>query len=102
MARVLHLALFCLFLGLALPAQAESPIAEVLCEPTPWLHQKLERQFGARRVASGVRGPEQIMEVWASQHGDWTMVVTYATGTSCIVAMGENWNTHADAKPARG
>ncbi|WP_298847375.1 hypothetical protein [uncultured Ruegeria sp.] len=42
------------------------------------------------------------MEVWTDQNGDWTMVVTYATGTSCIVAMGEHWHDHADAKPARG
>jgi len=91
-----------LVFGLATSAQAKSPIAEVLCEPTQRLHDKLQRQFGSHRVASGVRGPEQIMEVWSSARGDWTMVVTYATGTSCIVAMGEHWNAHASDKPARG
>ena len=44
--------------------------------------------FRAQQTASGMRGPEQMMEVWTSETGDWTMVVTYATGTSCIVAMG--------------
>ncbi|WP_256364005.1 hypothetical protein [Ruegeria sp. 6PALISEP08] len=42
------------------------------------------------------------MEVWSNQRGDWTMVVTYATGTSCIVAMGDNWIAHDRPKPARG
>ncbi|WP_256369249.1 hypothetical protein [Ruegeria sp. HKCCA6837] len=42
------------------------------------------------------------MEVWSNQRGDWTMVVTYATGTSCIVAMGDNWLSHDRSKPARG
>jgi hypothetical protein len=87
---------------LAPAAQAKSPIAEVICEPTARMHEKLELQFGSERVATGVRGPEQLMEVWTSKSGDWTMVVTYATGTSCIVAMGQDWYTHAKVDPARG
>ncbi len=89
-------------LMLAVPAQAKSPIAEVICEPTARMHDKLTRQFGSHRVATGVRGPEQIMEVWTSRSGAWTMVVTYATGTSCIVAMGESWLSHTTEEPARG
>ncbi len=92
----------CLFCLLGGPVFAKSPIAEVLCEPTSRMHEKLERQFGSQRAATGVRSPEQIMEVWTSEKGDWTMVVTYSTGTSCIVAMGQDWFTHADADPARG
>jgi len=92
----------CLCLVFAPASFAKSPIAEVICEPTARMHEKLERQFGSKRRATGVRGPEQVMEVWASQSGDWAMVVTYATGTSCIVAMGKHWTTHADNDPARG
>ncbi|MEX0327321.1 MAG: hypothetical protein AB3N07_01250 [Ruegeria sp.] len=87
---------------LAMPAQAKSPIADVICEPTGKLYDKLTRQFGAARAATGVRGPEQIMEVWTSKSGSWTMVVTYATGTSCIVAMGDDWFNHDTTAPARG
>jgi len=83
-------------------AYAKSPIAEIICEPTPRMHQKLQRQFGAERAATGMRGPEQVMEVWTNKSGDWTMVVTYATGTSCIVAMGQDWFYHAKTDPARG
>ncbi|WP_120633222.1 hypothetical protein [Ruegeria sp. EL01] len=102
MTRVSVIPILCLSLGLTAPALAKSPIAEVICEPTGRLHDKLKRQFRSERVASGVRGPEQVMEVWSSERGDWTMVVTYATGTSCIVAMGQNWLTHAAETPARG
>ncbi|MBO9410277.1 hypothetical protein J7406_03195 [Ruegeria sp. R8_2] len=92
----------CFVCLLGSPVFAKSPIAEVLCEPTSRMHDKLERQFGSQRAATGVRSPEQIMEVWTSEKGDWTMVVTYSTGTSCIVAMGQDWFSHADADPARG
>ncbi|WP_420586667.1 hypothetical protein [Ruegeria sp.] len=91
-----------LSVALASPVVAKSPIAEVICEPTARMHDKLERQFRSERTATGMRGPEQVMEVWTSKSGDWTMVVTYATGTSCIVAMGEDWHTHAESDPARG
>lgn len=80
--------------------EAKSPIAEVLCEDTQKLTDKLVHQFGEKRTATGLRGPEQIVEIWTDRHGDWTMVVTYATGTSCIVAMGEEWANHSDRDPA--
>lgn len=79
----------------ATAAQASSPIADVICEPTDRMHDKLAQQFGESRTASGVRGPEQVMEVWTADDGGWTLVVTYATGTSCIVAMGEHWMPEA-------
>ena len=34
------------------------------------------------------------------QNGDWTMVIAYASGTSCIVAMGEHWSVLAPQDPA--
>lgn len=91
----------CFSLSLTSVVFAKSPIAEVICEPTSRMHTKLERQFGSERSATGVRGPEQIMEVWTTKAGNWTMVVTYATGTSCIVAMGHNRSAHAKSDQAR-
>lgn len=70
---------------------AQSPIAEVLCEPTAHLEDRLKHRFAAERTALGVRSPEQVMEVWTDRRGDWTLVMRYASGTSCIVAMGEDW-----------
>ena len=80
---------------------ASSPIAEVLCAPSSELSQKLTRQMGEDRVLTGLRGPEQVMELWRSDRGDWTLVMTYTDGKSCIVAMGENWeNIPEPAAPA--
>ncbi len=100
MAQFSKTGLICLVALLAGPVSAASPIAEVICEPTDRMRQKLSHQFGETRTASGMRGPEQIMEVWTSTEGDWTLVVTYASGTSCIVAMGENWFTQPERDPA--
>lgn len=91
-------------LGIALlpilPAAAQSPISEVVCDPTARLHDRLTHQFGAARTSSGIRDREQIMEVWTDPQGDWTLVVTYTTGTSCIVAMGTAWQVDPPRDPA--
>ncbi|SDD14079.1 hypothetical protein [Ruegeria marina] len=95
-----HLIAFCWFLVCSGMAWATSPIAEILCEPTEVLHDRLNHRFASERTATGLRGPEQIMEVWTDSRGDWTMVVTYATGLSCIVAMGEAWTPAPPRDPA--
>lgn len=84
----------------AAPGFAASPMAEILCAPTPSLTEKLTLQYGETRFARGTQGPDQIMEVWTDDGGDWTLVITYATGTSCIVAMGENWDRVQAENPA--
>ncbi|MGV6847030.1 MAG: hypothetical protein ACWA5A_01495 [Marinibacterium sp.] len=87
-------------LGALLPFSVHaSPIAEVICDSTPKLRDKLEHQFGNNQQATGIRSPDQVLEVWTSPRGSWTLVVTYSTGRSCIVAMGENWQ-ETDPDPA--
>lgn len=84
--------LSCAFLLPAGLASANSPIAEVVCAPTDEMRQKLSRQFGEVQQGTGLRGPDQVMELWSGNDGDWTLVMTYASGQSCIVAMGEHWS----------
>jgi predicted methyltransferase len=83
----------CIFTGAALPAQASSPIADVICEQTDRMRHKLERQFGTEQIASGLRSPEEVVEIWKGAQGDWAMVIAYASGRSCIVAMGDHWQS---------
>ncbi|MEL6521571.1 MAG: hypothetical protein AAFQ66_11450 [Pseudomonadota bacterium] len=64
------------------------PIAEFLCEPSEQMRAKLTQQFRAHRAWQGLRSPDQIMELWEDDRGDWTFVIAYASGKICIVAMG--------------
>ncbi|MCU0909737.1 MAG: hypothetical protein MUF73_20510 [Rhodobacteraceae bacterium] len=76
----------------AAPVSATTPIAEMLCSLQSDMHTRLSVQFRAERSAMGIRDADSVMEVWTEPDtGDWTMVVTYASGTSCIVAMGQGW-----------
>lgn len=77
---------------LAGPAVAASPIAEILCAPRDELVQKLTTQFSAQQTGIGMRDPDSVMEVWTSDRsGEWTLVLSYTDGNSCIVAMGQHW-----------
>ena len=91
----------CLILLMCLPSSAlTSPIADVICAQSEELNTRLTQQYGSQRQATGLRGRGQVMEVWTDRQGDWTMVVRYASGTSCIVAMGEHWTELDPHDPA--
>ncbi|MGL5009353.1 MAG: hypothetical protein ACRC6I_05690 [Paracoccaceae bacterium] len=80
--------MICLACG---PAQATTPIAEVICEARADMVERLSVQNGAQMTAMGVRDVEAVMEVWSDDQGRWTLVQSYANGQSCIVAMGTDW-----------
>jgi len=82
------------------PLAASSPIAEVVCAPKAQMERRLTGQMGITRQAMGLRGPEEVMELWTGEDGDWTLVVTYASGSACIVAMGEAWQGVIPRDPA--
>ena len=72
------------------------PIAEVLCGPSDEMRQSLELQFAASLSWQGLRDPEQVVELWEDRQGDWTLVIAYASGRRCIVAMGTPLRGFAD------
>lgn len=78
---------------LGAPAQADSPIAEIVCGPRDVIVQRLEAGMGAALAGTGLRDMETVMEVWAAPSGDWTLVQSYANGESCILAMGQVWES---------
>ncbi len=87
---------------LAAPAHAGSRIADVICETRDVMLLRLEQTHGAKRQGRGIRGPDVILEIWSiPSTGEWTLVQNYASGKSCIVAMGKGWEMLAEpADPA--
>ncbi len=81
-----------LLLALPLPParSGPDPIAQIICAPSGQMQTRLERRFNATRVWSGLRSPDEFMELWEEPDGDWTLTIAYASGQTCIVAMGEH------------
>lgn len=69
-------------------------MGDVSCDDSTRMLATLKNVMGAERQGMGLRDPETMLEVWVSRsNGDWLIVQNYANGTSCIVAMGEHWES---------
>lgn len=74
------------------PGDGAANIGNLVCEDSTRLAAQMKVAHGARRHGVGMRGPDALMEVWVSPaNADWLLVQVNANGTSCIVAIGENW-----------
>ena len=52
----------------------------------------LEKQFDERAVGRGLANAGKAMfELFVSEAGSWTVVVSEPNGRSCIMASGESW-----------
>jgi hypothetical protein len=84
-------------LGLTSLASAQAPSGTALApachshaDPTKMLNQK----FAEQPSALGVQANGHLVEVFVSNQGtSWTIVVTRPDGWSCIVAVGEHWES---------
>lgn len=87
--RVHHFLLpLCLIAGSG-PVSAK--MSDVSCDDSARLADTLV-QVGVERQGVGLRDPETLLEIWVDRrNGDWLIVQNYTNGTSCIIAMGENW-----------
>ena len=74
--------------ALALPTQAHSP----LCLPREILIAELALFFGERLEHVGSQG-DSMVEIWVSDNGGFTVLITRPDGLSCMIASGENWRS---------
>ena len=86
---------------LAIPSVGQAGISDVSCDDSARMIVTLTEVLGAERQGMGLRDPDTMLEVWVSRRsGDWLIVQNYANGTSCVVAMGENWEAEVVGGPA--
>lgn len=83
----LFLAIFAAIAGWVAEAEAQANCAlrEVLID-------RLKQGFGEEFAGGGMQNARRIVEVWASEErGTWTILLTRADGTSCVIASGTAW-----------
>lgn len=83
------LASLLIILPLAPPAEAATAVCGKRAEVIKTLAQAYKEQPAAMGLAAG----GGMLEVFSSQNGSWTILLTQPTGTSCIVAAGEGWES---------
>jgi hypothetical protein len=92
--KVLRKAFRLLLASAALSLLAGSAVAQVSrCAPHDNMVSTLGETFAETQHAYGLLGPRAILEVFVSEKGGWTIIVTGSDGISCILAVGLGWET---------
>ena len=97
--------LFALSLGFAAAALIATSVRAqgVQCGERTAVAERLASGYGETRQSVGLAANNSMIEVYASDAtGTWTIVVTTAAGTTCLVASGTNYQTLAEALPKPG
>ncbi len=90
--KTLHRALAILgFIGTTLSSTGLAS-AQQACVTHEAATKQLEQQFDERVVGRGLANTGKAMfELFVSEKGSWTVVVSEPNGRSCILASGESW-----------
>lgn len=74
---------------------SHAQLADVSCDDSARMTNTLKNVMRAERQGMGFRDRETMLEVWvAKKSREWIIVQNYANGTSCIVAMGDHWESN--------
>ena len=73
---------------------AGAPKAQfAMCGERAQIIEQLKNKYQETRQATGLIATNGAAELYISQKGTWTMLVTVASGKSCIIAAGHSWDS---------
>lgn len=79
--------LACAFLVLG----ATEANAQMLCGQRAQIIDSIDKKYQERPNAFGISGDKLLVELFTSEAGSWTMIMTKPGGVSCILAVGQSW-----------
>ncbi len=84
-----HFPITGLLIAAAALAAAPSAGAAPRCGDRDAIVEQLADRYGESQRAFGLTGGRGLIEVFASDGGSWTILLTSAGGRSCLMAAGE-------------
>lgn len=89
---------------IALLSTSAAAQGQMVCGNRDNIISQLEKKYGETRQAMGLQQGRGLVEVFASEEtGSWTITVTDARGTMCLMAAGKAFEADAIiAKPGEG
>lgn len=88
---MLRSALAALFTTLAISVFATPASAQTVCGKRADIVKRLNDGFEEQRRSAGLAADGNLVEVFASKKGTWTIIYTRPGGPTCLVAVGDNW-----------
>ena len=80
---------------LAAPASAQS-----ICGKRDEIVSRLESGYQEHNSAMGMSTNGGLVELYTSEKGTWTLMLSQPNGVSCLIAAGENWESFKLPKSA--
>jgi hypothetical protein len=78
----------------AMSQQTQQPAQQsALCGVRTEIISKLSKDFKEAPMAVGMVDQTNVLEIFVSDLGTWTILATRPDGTSCIVSAGEGWDS---------
>jgi hypothetical protein len=68
-------------------------VAQNLCGERVNIIDTLKERYHEVPVSMGLAGNGGVIEIFASNRGSWTIIVTRPTGVACVVSAGEAWES---------
>jgi hypothetical protein len=100
MKRFALLAWIVLVVMTAAPSQAQNQRVNMLCADRSIIVNELTGRYGEEVHGMGLANQNRIVEVYVSaETGSWTIAVTSADGTMCLMAAGQHFAQMAPAIP---
>ena len=81
--KLVYALIFCLITSTA--------AAQMACLPRTDIISKLAEKHKEKQIAIGLETGGRLIEVFTSDSGSFTILVSYPNGISCIASSGENW-----------
>ncbi|OAN85064.1 hypothetical protein A8B78_06080 [Jannaschia sp. EhC01] len=84
----------------AMPANAQNRGLQMLCADRSIIVGELTGRYGEQVHGMGLAHQNRIVEVYVSEEtGSWTITVTSADGTTCLMAAGQHFAQMPPAIP---
>jgi hypothetical protein len=80
-----------LLLVAATLAGATSAEAQSVCGNRAKFIATLAQKYEEMPAAFGIAGEKNLVELFVSKSGSWTMLMSHPTGMTCIIATGQSW-----------
>jgi hypothetical protein len=78
--------------GLAAGLIAGQAQARAACNAREQVVKALSQQFAEEPVVRGITQAGQLLEMFASTEGTWTLILSLPSGQSCLIANGDDFD----------
>ena len=79
--------------AVAVTGGAASANAAAQCAPRADIIKALGDKFHETEAGRGLINPNVVLEIFVSEQGSWTVLASDTKGQSCVLSVGEGWDS---------